>query len=79
MKRNPMMGPLAASRAVALAAIGASLAWRSVARAQSATTSGTATSRHWLSVAALVGSTQPDAKMADYQWDTSPAAAGEAN
>lgn len=75
MKRNPMMGPLSASRAVALAAIGASLAWGSVARAQSATEPPeTATSRHWLSVAALVGSTQPDAKLADYQWETSPAA-----
>ncbi|MGH7741190.1 MAG: hypothetical protein ACRENS_04135 [Candidatus Eiseniibacteriota bacterium] len=28
--------------------------------------------RRWLSVAALLGSTQPDAKLADYQWKTSP-------
>jgi len=30
--------------------------------------------RYWLSVAALMGSTQPDAKLADYQWRTTPAA-----
>jgi hypothetical protein len=30
--------------------------------------------RAWLSVAALFGSTQPDAKLADYQWTTSPSA-----
>lgn len=31
-------------------------------------------SRYWLSVAALAGSTQPDAKLADYQWRTTPSA-----
>ena len=30
--------------------------------------------RAWLSVAALTGSTQPDAKLADYQWRTTPSA-----
>ena len=31
-------------------------------------------SRNWVSAAALLGSTQPDAKLADYQWQTSPSA-----
>lgn len=43
-------------------------------RAAGEPSGGAGESGWWLSAAALMGSTQPDAKLADYQWRTSPSA-----
>jgi hypothetical protein len=60
-----------AARALGLAAGTLLLSMASPAFAAEA---GQSEPRVWLSVAALTGSTQPDAKLADYQWRTTPSA-----